>query len=197
MFQPVSFAIQTSILTEISNRCIGMDHPSANVSRIVQSESPNVWTWPSRSERPNRNSKQVPTSTFSPSPMTPVVRAHTHNRHCFLRKPREHSPTQTSKSRPLMASTKWTIAPCSSQITALWPERNASASAMVCVPPCSDTSSSLTSLRTVIPLANSPGGHRLGVNGLAVDQDHSILYVQRRHDLATTRLIHQQIFWRA
>ncbi|KAG9232216.1 WD repeat protein-like protein [Amylocarpus encephaloides] len=28
----------------------------------------------------------------------------------------------------------------------------------------------------VLPLANSPGGHRLGVNGLAVDSDHSILY---------------------
>ena len=28
---------------------------------------------------------------------------------------------------------------------------------------------------TVLPLANSPGGHRLGVNGLAVDSDQSIL----------------------
>lgn len=28
----------------------------------------------------------------------------------------------------------------------------------------------------VLPLANSPGGHRLGVNGLAIDSDHSILY---------------------
>jgi len=28
----------------------------------------------------------------------------------------------------------------------------------------------------VLPLANSPGGHRLGVNGLAVDSDQSILY---------------------
>ncbi|KAK0109790.1 hypothetical protein ONS95_002464 [Cadophora gregata] len=28
----------------------------------------------------------------------------------------------------------------------------------------------------VLPLANSPGGHRLGVNGLAVDRDQSILY---------------------
>ncbi|KAI9731337.1 MAG: hypothetical protein M1834_005240 [Cirrosporium novae-zelandiae] len=28
----------------------------------------------------------------------------------------------------------------------------------------------------VLPLANTPGGHRLGVNGLAVDPDHSILY---------------------
>ena len=27
----------------------------------------------------------------------------------------------------------------------------------------------------VLPLANSPGGHRLGVNGLAVDTDRSIL----------------------
>lgn len=31
------------------------------------------------------------------------------------------------------------------------------------------------SARTVLPLANSPGGHRLGVNGLAVDSDQSIL----------------------
>ncbi|KAI9803378.1 MAG: hypothetical protein M1833_000896 [Piccolia ochrophora] len=29
---------------------------------------------------------------------------------------------------------------------------------------------------TVLPLASSPGGHRLGVNGLAVDRDQSILY---------------------
>lgn len=28
----------------------------------------------------------------------------------------------------------------------------------------------------MLPLANSPGGHRLGVNGLAVDSDQSILY---------------------
>ncbi|EPE25771.1 WD40 repeat-like protein [Glarea lozoyensis ATCC 20868] len=28
----------------------------------------------------------------------------------------------------------------------------------------------------VLPLANSPGGHRLGVNGLAVDSENSILY---------------------
>lgn len=28
----------------------------------------------------------------------------------------------------------------------------------------------------VLPLANSPGGHRLGVNGLAVDSDRSILW---------------------
>lgn len=27
----------------------------------------------------------------------------------------------------------------------------------------------------VLPLANSPGGHRLGVNGLAIDVDRSIL----------------------
>ena len=27
----------------------------------------------------------------------------------------------------------------------------------------------------VLPLANSPGGHRLGVNGLAIDIDRSIL----------------------
>jgi hypothetical protein len=29
----------------------------------------------------------------------------------------------------------------------------------------------------VLPLANSPGGHRLGVNGLAVDSTQSILCV--------------------
>jgi WD repeat-containing protein 48 len=29
----------------------------------------------------------------------------------------------------------------------------------------------------VLPLTNSAGGHRLGVNGLAVDSDNSILYV--------------------
>ena len=28
----------------------------------------------------------------------------------------------------------------------------------------------------VLPLANSPGGHRLGVNSLAFDGDNSILY---------------------
>ncbi|KAI9770607.1 MAG: hypothetical protein M1840_003199 [Geoglossum simile] len=28
----------------------------------------------------------------------------------------------------------------------------------------------------VLPLANSPGGHRLGVNGLAIDSDQSVLY---------------------
>lgn len=28
----------------------------------------------------------------------------------------------------------------------------------------------------VLPLANSPGGHRLGVNGLAIDADRSILW---------------------
>ncbi|CAL3962511.1 unnamed protein product [Diplocarpon coronariae] len=32
----------------------------------------------------------------------------------------------------------------------------------------------------VLPLANSPGGHRLGVNGLAVDSDQSILYTGGR-----------------
>jgi hypothetical protein len=29
----------------------------------------------------------------------------------------------------------------------------------------------------VLPLANSPGGHRLGVNGLAVDSAQSVLCV--------------------
>ena len=29
----------------------------------------------------------------------------------------------------------------------------------------------------MLPLADSAGGHRLGVNGLAVDTDNSILYV--------------------
>ncbi|KAK0511970.1 hypothetical protein JMJ35_005098 [Cladonia borealis] len=35
----------------------------------------------------------------------------------------------------------------------------------------------------VLPLANSPGGHRLGVNGLAVDSDRSILYSGGRDGL--------------
>ncbi|KAL9102712.1 MAG: hypothetical protein Q9163_002174 [Psora crenata] len=35
----------------------------------------------------------------------------------------------------------------------------------------------------VLPLANSPGGHRLGVNGLAVDRDQSILYSGGRDGL--------------
>lgn len=29
----------------------------------------------------------------------------------------------------------------------------------------------------VLPLPDAPGGHRLGVNGLAVDRQNSILYV--------------------
>ena len=38
------------------------------------------------------------------------------------------------------------------------------------------TTEHLTAHNTaVLPLANSPGGHRLGVNGLAVDCDQSIL----------------------
>ncbi|KAG8527502.1 uncharacterized protein KY384_007654 [Bacidia gigantensis] len=35
----------------------------------------------------------------------------------------------------------------------------------------------------VLPLANSPGGHRLGVNGLAVDAENSILYSGGRDGL--------------
>lgn len=30
-------------------------------------------------------------------------------------------------------------------------------------------------LHLVLPLPDAPGGHRLGVNGLTVDADHSIL----------------------
>jgi hypothetical protein len=45
------------------------------------------------------------------------------------------------------------------------------------------TSPCLTVARTVIPLANSPGGHRLGVNGLALDHERSILYVQTIQDV--------------
>jgi hypothetical protein len=41
----------------------------------------------------------------------------------------------------------------------------------------------LTVARTVIPLANSLGGHRLGVNGLALDHERSILYVQTIQDV--------------
>jgi hypothetical protein len=33
----------------------------------------------------------------------------------------------------------------------------------------------------VLPLANSAGGHRLGVNGLAVDSHNSILYAHSPH----------------
>ncbi len=39
----------------------------------------------------------------------------------------------------------------------------------------------------VLPLANSPGGHRLGVNGLAVDSDQSILYDNPRLPIPDTR----------
>ena len=35
-------------------------------------------------------------------------------------------------------------------------------------------------LRIVLPLADSPGGHRLGINGLAVDSDQSVLLVETR-----------------
>ncbi len=35
----------------------------------------------------------------------------------------------------------------------------------------------------VLPLANSPGGHRLGVNGLAIDNEQSILYSAGRDGL--------------
>ena len=35
-------------------------------------------------------------------------------------------------------------------------------------------------LRVVLPLADSPGGHRLGINGLAVDSDQSVLWVNTR-----------------
>src|SRR5271170_3474227 len=71
------FAIQTSILTEISNRCVGMDHSSANVSRIQ-------WV-----DVELKASAELRHSGKAPSPIT--LRPHTHNRHksCFLRKPRE------------------------------------------------------------------------------------------------------------
>lgn len=35
---------------------------------------------------------------------------------------------------------------------------------------------SLTLTLAVLPLANQKGGHRLGVNGLAIDTDSSVLY---------------------
>lgn len=59
------------------------------------------------------------------------------------------------------------------------------------------TSPSLTDAQTVIPLANSPGGHRLGVNGLAIDQDRSLLYVHTQDGSAAPILILRQILWRA
>lgn len=37
----------------------------------------------------------------------------------------------------------------------------------------------LTKGFVVLPLANQTGGHRLGVNGLAVDSDNSILCVRK------------------
>jgi hypothetical protein len=36
----------------------------------------------------------------------------------------------------------------------------------------------ITDTSTVLPLASSPGGHRLGVNGLALDEQASILCEQ-------------------
>jgi hypothetical protein len=46
--------------------------------------------------------------------------------------------------------------------------------------------------RTVLPLASTPGGHRLGVNGLAYDQDRSILYVTK-YECSTHRLNREQV----
>lgn len=41
---------------------------------------------------------------------------------------------------------------------------------------CVSTPTSLTvSLTLVLPLPDAPGGHRLGVNGLTVDRQNSIL----------------------
>ena len=55
-----------------------------------------------------------------------------------------------------------------------WRAKPANGSAMVSAPHIDGKGpSSQTSL--VLPLANSPGGHRLGVNGLAIDVDRSIL----------------------
>lgn len=53
---------------------------------------------------------------------------------------------------------------------------------------------------SVLPLANSPGGHRLGVNGLAVDSDQSILYETprlRKTNYWPPRLISYQILGRS
>ena len=55
-----------------------------------------------------------------------------------------------------------------------WRARPASASATVSSTHSHDREPSSYSL-LVLPLANSPGGHRLGVNGLAIDTDRSIL----------------------
>lgn len=55
-----------------------------------------------------------------------------------------------------------------------WRARPANGSVMVSVPHshCREPSSHTL---LVLPLANSPGGHRLGINGLAVDIHRSIL----------------------
>lgn len=42
----------------------------------------------------------------------------------------------------------------------------------------------LTAHRVVLPLPNSTGGHRLGVNGLAVDSGSSVLYEVADFDVA-------------
>lgn len=55
-----------------------------------------------------------------------------------------------------------------------WRARPANGSAMVSAPHSYFRKLSSYTL-LVLPLANSPGGHRLGVNGLAIDTDRSIL----------------------
>lgn len=57
-----------------------------------------------------------------------------------------------------------------------WRAKPASGSAMV-RDPFKDSGNPCLHFVAVLPLANSPGGHRLGVNGLAVDTDRSILWV--------------------
>ena len=56
-----------------------------------------------------------------------------------------------------------------------WRARPANGSAMVSGPHSHCKQPSSPTL-LVLPLANSPGGHRLGVNGLAIDIDRLILW---------------------
>ena len=59
--------------------------------------------------------------------------------------------------------------------TPRWRARLASESAMVCILKLNSLQSAELTHSLVLPLANSPGGHRLGVNGLTIDPDRSIL----------------------
>ena len=64
-----------------------------------------------------------------------------------------------------------------------WRARPANGSAMVSAPHSDGWGPSSQTL-LVLPLANSPGGHRLGVNGLAIDAERSILWEAIRPGIA-------------